>query len=125
MGKNSEYNGENAVDMKDRLKQANKQGQEGVEEKKLLPLPALVPHARARLIECCYLLLVNHPFFSNGRDPAPHRRPMFCCLIQTIRFKEIGSPLGGKFGEGDSKFISWRYYNPAPWVGNTEKYITI
>ena len=58
MGRNSEYNGENAVDMKDRLKQANKQGQEGVEEKKLLPLPALVPHARARLTECHYLLMI-------------------------------------------------------------------
>lgn len=41
---NSYYkcSGENTVDMKDRLKQAGKHGQEQVKEKELLPLPVLV-----------------------------------------------------------------------------------
>lgn len=97
------YSGENTVDMKDRLKQASKHGQEQVKEKELLPLPVLVQFtAHPDLLFVSFI-----PFFPDGRDLATCRRPVFCCLIQTIRSRELGSSLNGEFGEGESKFIPW------------------
>ena len=77
--------------------------QEQVKEKELLPLPVLVQFtAHPDLLFVSFI-----PFFPDGRDLATCRRPVFCCLIQTIRSRELGSSLNGEFGEGESKFIPW------------------